>query len=261
MPRGNVTVFESYYAANKFASATGAKLLSVPQAATSETDTFKFWLVAFLKAARGHEIAFVPSGAQMSPDLESIIERLFYAHNGVLVPDPVGGFDPKAERFRAAQIVQLPGNYSLNELIDLVGRVRARGVINGGPGVGLFKAGNVLLVGDRPSNRWGEQRPNWPFVSASSVGCSRWLSTKLLEARIPESELYWINAYSYNGKPLGEATWLSSLAPRLIVALGKEAGGWCKMRGIDHVSAYHPQYWKRFHHDKAYHLTKMINRS
>lgn len=128
---------------------------------------------------------------------------------------------------------------------------------NIGPGVGAWRPGrSVLLVGERPNLRRGQTYLG-PFCAWSNVGCSSWLSHRLEAARIPERDLYWINAYDRRGHA-ADPRFLNHLQPRLVVALGSVAARWCRRHDVRHVSVPHPQYWKRFRSRQPYPLLEAL---
>ncbi len=133
---------------------------------------------------------------------------------------------------------------------------------NEGPGVGQFKAPRVLLVGDRPGPGGGVLAPNWPFISGLRTGCSAWLAEQLESAGVPESQLYWVNAFDARGKPT-DGAFAARLGAPLVIALGTNAFTWC----VTHIPmshdykverVHHPQYWKRFHAKHTYRLTQLL---
>lgn len=132
-----------------------------------------------------------------------------------------------------------------------------------GLGLGTYRVGCTLLVGDRPGPGWARATlPSWPFVSALKTGCSGWLAEQLETAGIPEDRLYWINAYRYDGTPI-KTTLLKDLQPARVVALGNNAATWCRANEEvlgTFAEVHHPSYWKRFHSHQAYHLIKLLRK-
>jgi hypothetical protein len=136
-----------------------------------------------------------------------------------------------------------------------------RGLPNEGPGTGRWAPDEtVVLVGDRPGTTPG---PGWsPFTTWNDRGCSAWLADVLEAAEIPESALYWVNAFSADGRATPHE-WLATLQPRTVITLGREAAAWLQkwdghrtLRAIDEVE--HPQFWKRFHHRDPYPLVDAL---
>lgn len=124
-------------------------------------------------------------------------------------------------------------------------------------GVGAFVKGNILLVGERPSNPdINPLVPEQPFCS--SIGCSGWLN-KLLEAeKIDESKLFWINAFLKDGSPVDITSIIETMQPSAVIALGSVAKEACHTAGVDYYGAYHPQYWKRFKSKMKYPLLELL---
>jgi hypothetical protein len=118
---------------------------------------------------------------------------------------------------------------------------------NPGPGIGCFKPGVTLFVGDR-SNSLIE----WPFIS--NKGCSVWLAEQLEAVNAREDELYWINAYPF-GAPEENTEILKRLEPKQVIAFGATAGKWVRTHTeFSYSEIPHPQYWKRFHFRQQYPL-------
>jgi adenylate kinase family enzyme len=125
---------------------------------------------------------------------------------------------------------------------------------NKGPGIGNFKPGNILIVGDTASNPLIDNI-DLPFVHWD--GCSPWLAMQLDYAGVPESELYWVNGFRLDGG-IQSKDFVDELQPRLIVALGEEAARWCEIADLKYTRVEHPQYWKRFRHADQYPLVNLL---
>lgn len=125
---------------------------------------------------------------------------------------------------------------------------------NKGPGIGNFKPGNILIVGDTANNPIIDNI-DLPFVHWD--GCSPWLAMQLDYAGIPETELYWVNGFRLDGG-IQSKDFLDDLKPRLIVALGEEAARWCEIADLKHIRVEHPQYWKRFRTADPYPLVNLL---
>jgi hypothetical protein len=125
---------------------------------------------------------------------------------------------------------------------------------NKGPGIGNFKPGNILIVGDTANNPIIDNI-DLPFVHWD--GCSPWLAMQLDYAGIPETELYWVNGFRLDGG-IQSKDFLDDLKPRLIVALGEEAARWCEIADLKHTRVEHPQYWKRFRTADPYPLVNLL---
>jgi hypothetical protein len=119
------------------------------------------------------------------------------------------------------------------------------------PGAGNPTA-KILIVGDSFANHSEyDAHYQWPFASFGKQGCSRWLAAKLEQAKIPERELYWMNA------DMLDPELSSTIQDRFdyIFALGDQAlSALCGGRAFnpaDHIYEHpHPQWWKRFVGDK-----------
>lgn len=122
------------------------------------------------------------------------------------------------------------------------------------PFVGNWGA-KVLLVGDQPSYGKSASLPNWPFISAIATGCSAWLTEKLEHHGISELDLCWVNAYARDSRPTGYRQHIAPGQFQKIITLGKRAH---YTMDLPHEQAYHPQYWKRFHHGHPYYLIQQI---
>jgi thymidylate kinase len=126
----------------------------------------------------------------------------------------------------------------------------ARPAYNGGPGVGHFAPGNVLIVGEQVN-----ARARFPFVD--DRGCALWLAERLDEKGVSESELYWVNALDPDGE-WTDPDFVDGLEPRKIVALGKVAETWCRENGLAHTGVIHPQCHKRFFYHQPYPLLQEL---
>lgn len=132
--------------------------------------------------------------------------------------------------------------------------------LNAGPGVGAWRpGGSILLVGERPGGAGGPHAP--AFCGTSPSGSSAWLAQRLEDAGIPESALYWVNAYAdeTDDQPLRPG-FVDALEPKKIFLLGTAAAAWADDNRIEGVRMPHPQHWKRFHHNEPYQLIKELSR-
>lgn len=146
----------------------------------------------------------------------------------------------------------------------MLGLQNFRAPENLGPGIGMFKKGVTLVVGEQV-NKNAMLHADWPFVA--NGGSSLWLAELLHEAGINENQLYWINAMDANGEETSDE-FIEELRPAKIVALGKAAEIWCKDRGLHlteprHLewtfhAVPHPQFWKRFHSGEPYELVEVL---
>jgi hypothetical protein len=121
-------------------------------------------------------------------------------------------------------------------------------------GIGNFRQGNTLLVGDTPGNK--AMGYNTPFVGS---GSGLWLLKQLEAAGIPEDKYYWINAKDNFGIEADKQI-LTDLKPRKIIAMGNEAAKWAdSLRNRYHVLGVpHPQFWLRFRSAQEYPLLKLL---
>lgn len=112
---------------------------------------------------------------------------------------------------------------------------------NEGPGVGMFKEGVTLLVGEQTNPR-AQGRYLLPFIG-TGYGAGSWLTALFEDWRVPETSLYWANAKRPDGG-WEDPSFIDALRPSRIVAMGRVAQGWLK--DVEHVAVPHPQYWRRF---------------
>lgn len=83
----------------------------------------------------------------------------------------------------------------------------------------------------------------YPFVSFSDVGCSRWFTGQLAQDQINEQKLGWANA---DMDPRVLQDFADSVGPGRVIALGNSAKVELLKLGIDAIEYPHPMYWKRF---------------
>lgn len=124
---------------------------------------------------------------------------------------------------------------------------------NRGPGIGTFRPGGTLIVGDQVSSRAPHRERSWPFVL--ETGCSPWLTEQLGALDVPEGRLYWVNARDHRGRLTSARAWVDVLAPARVLALGAQAQQWCRtlLPADAPVHALkHPQYVKRFKHHRPW---------
>lgn len=135
-----------------------------------------------------------------------------------------------------------------------------RPLANGGPGVGNWRPGAVvLLVGEGTNNRTRRgQLFLGPFCDVSPNGCSAWLAQQLETSDIDEQELYWVNARRQDGTA-ESADFVQHLQPTRVVAMGKVAKDWVIRAGVSRADWIdHPQHWRRFHHQEPYPLLSLL---
>ena len=108
---------------------------------------------------------------------------------------------------------------------------------------GQMEAKTILVGQDFGPAKATDSFYQWPFVSFSKAGCSRWLTEQLEEWGVPETELFWVNADQLSEMP----KWFHEMASqRRVIALGVEAAATLEKHGISYRVINHPQAWKRF---------------
>jgi hypothetical protein len=142
----------------------------------------------------------------------------------------------------------------------LIDRAQLTAGTNKGPGIGNWDPGHVvLLIGDRhgPSIQPYKVDYNIAFCDMAKAGSSYWLSDKLDEASIPETRLYWINAFDSKDEP-ADPSFIEHLKPAAVLCLGDIAARWCATNKIRHEPFTHPQYHKRFQFNAPYPLIERL---
>ena len=129
---------------------------------------------------------------------------------------------------------------------------------NIGPGVGDFREGGVLILGERPNPRPAGQFVELGLPFIARTGCSPWLANVMDEENIAEQGLYWINVMNRLGKFVNPTTWIDVLKPKYVIALGSTAHAWAESNGLNAENFEHPAHWKRFHFYKAYPLVTRL---
>lgn len=132
---------------------------------------------------------------------------------------------------------------------------------NYGPGAGEFRQGNILIVGEKISDKdeYQQVKRVGPFIMRG--GCSEWLAEQMDEVGVPEQGLYWINALDNHERPTPAYPWIDDLQPRLVVALGGVAKMWCQVNQLKNIEHFpHPQWWKRFKHHQRYPLVDLLKK-
>jgi len=129
----------------------------------------------------------------------------------------------------------------------------ASNIIKGQPS-GRFYSAKVLLVGEMVGNSIQREVP---FTGIKASG--PWFTQQLLDAEIQEKDLAWINVQLYDGisNMINVVKACETYKYDHVIALGATADAALRRKHIQHESAYHPQYWNRFHSKEEYHL---INR-
>lgn len=112
----------------------------------------------------------------------------------------------------------------------------------------------IMLIGDRV-NRWpGETHPPW----CADRGCSSWLMKLLDQAKIPEDQLYWDNAYDEVGNKTDLERLVGIWKPRAIIAMGRAAQNVLTSQGYDPIYVIHPQSAMRFGRAMPYRLIEIL---
>lgn len=125
---------------------------------------------------------------------------------------------------------------------------------NEGPGVGHFRRGVRLLVGEMCN----PHRPETGFPFVGHALSAVWLTRQLEGIGIPEGVLYFVNALQEDGTPT-DPGFIDRLDPSGIVALGSVADRWLHAAGVrSHVRIDHPAYWSRFHAGEPYPLAEAL---
>lgn len=114
------------------------------------------------------------------------------------------------------------------------------------------------MVGEQASHPTTapEQRP-----FCDDKGCSGWLNKQLEKYKIPEEQLFWVNALNNDGSvvDLAKLNWF--LVPREIIALGNVAAEALHNAKLEHTVFGHPQYWKRFKSKEVYPLMEHLSKA
>jgi len=122
-----------------------------------------------------------------------------------------------------------------------------------------------ILVGDRPGPGASKMPANWhhtPFYSTRNS--SFWMNKQLIEAGIPENNLFWLNSADMHGVPTNPGHLLGWGAGCRLVALGGAAAKWIgsqlKTAGlpVQYEKEWHPAAWKRFHSKTPYPLIPLL---
>lgn len=168
------------------------------------------------------------------------------------------------ERLRTA-LPMLRYDFTRGNQIAALGSFIASNVgpVNVGPGIGSFRAGNVLVVGERDAGRYettplAAKAPPMVFVSDVKSTTSYWLNERLCEWSVPEQKLYWINALTHDGADT-PYTFLPQLKPRAIVCIGQAAERWAsplKEEFTVYDGLPDPEYWRAHHKPEHYYLLR-----
>lgn len=116
---------------------------------------------------------------------------------------------------------------------------------------GNWRAETVLVGEEFTTQKDYDPFYQWPFASFSDQGCSRWLTQQLIQAKVPERHVLWLNADQ-------DLSVIKTLKPKRVIALGNEAYAQLYELEIPAVKVTHPQYHKRFKIIEPYELTKYL---
>lgn len=111
-------------------------------------------------------------------------------------------------------------------------------------------AARLAIVGDSFGRvKESDALYQWPFASFSRQGCSHWFTEQLATARVPEDQLFWVNA---DQLARSNGCLVEELKRKRVFAFGLIAQHHLEQLQIPHVPLPHPQSWKRFQHGKRY---------
>lgn len=123
-------------------------------------------------------------------------------------------------------------------------------------GMGNFKKGNILIIGEQSAKPPLHPKGQDPFCGMK--GSSRWLNLQLQTWLIDEEDLFWINALNLDGSKANVSKIVKLLKPSKVIALGNIASKLCEENNIAHVKIPHPAYWKRFNSKLKYSLIEEL---
>ena len=113
-------------------------------------------------------------------------------------------------------------------------------------GWGSLAPGCVLIVGDSLRE---PREPRYPFYipeKEHARGCGAFLYDTLMRTELRPCNTHIINSLDSEGRYPHWAALTRFLKPRLIIALGRDAGQRLRKQGIKHFVVRHPAYEKRF---------------
>ena len=149
-------------------------------------------------------------------------------------------------------------NFSIARLCDRIRATGERSVLSRFDDcAGHFGINDIVLVGESPGGVSPLQK-TYPFCGLD--GSSKWQNNLLDSEKIPESNLFWVNAYDGYGKP-NDPLLVKNCLSATVIALGNKASEWCDENGVEHLKTYHPQYWKRFRSTERYPLLDLIKQN
>lgn len=111
----------------------------------------------------------------------------------------------------------------------------------------------VALVGEAFAEpKDGDPFYQWPFVSFSGQGCSRWVTEQLEIGGVREDQLFWCNA------DMIERGSANVDSVEHLVALGGAAAQRLDQLGFSYTQVAHPQSAMRFHRHEPYELVTLL---
>lgn len=123
-------------------------------------------------------------------------------------------------------------------------------------GMGNFKKGNILIIGEQSAKPPLHPIGQDPFCGTK--GSSVWINEQLDKAKIREEDLFWINALNLDGSKADVEMIVKKLKPAKVIALGNIPSKLCNDLSIPHIKVPHPAYWKRFHSKIKYPLIQYL---
>ena len=124
-------------------------------------------------------------------------------------------------------------------------------------GMGNFKKGNILIIGEQSAKPPLHPMGQDPFCGMK--GSSKWINLQLETWKIPEEKLFWINALNLDGSKSNLSLIVKLLKPSKIIALGNIAAKLCEENNLTYIKIPHPAYWKRFKSRIKYPLIEELN--
>jgi len=148
-------------------------------------------------------------------------------------------------------------DYEMDSFDDLLKKVRQKTIQNGAGGGGCFKEGVILMLCDRgPKTNIRPTAAVVPFINfLDDDGPSRMLANTFAQEGIPESDIYWMNTQTHDGK-FTNPEFIQRLKPRLIFALGNNAYSWAYQNGIRAIKLPPPLYHMQNYPNQPYHIVE-----
>lgn len=156
---------------------------------------------------------------------------------------------------KSTSLVGLTYDYEKDRMDDLVHNLDV--ILSNTPTHGVdeptagFCVASYLIVGEKyADHKENDPLGQYPFVSYSDLGCSRWLTQRLMNLGISENQLLWANMDADLDWLIKRSKPFYSLESAVI--LGKEAAKAStkilERHGIHRITMIdHPSYWRRFH--------------